>query len=130
MNRENLSSMADYIETIPQEKFDMNTYRRGESVKHACGSVGCILGHCTILDERPLPVDYYADIAFASWSLEFTGLNPNSDEWDYLFSSFWTYGDNTPTGAAKRIRHFLEKGLPQDWHEQMHGRAPLSYMTD
>ena len=128
MNKENLKLMADYIETIPQEKFDMNTFRTGEKVDHECGSVGCVLGHCTVLDKRPLPMYLEGDINFNAWSFDFTGLDPYSSEWDYLFASFWTYGDKTPIGAAKRIRHFLEKGLPKDGREQMLGRAPLSYL--
>jgi len=128
MNKENLKLMADYIETIPQDRFDMDNFRTGESVKHECNSVGCVLGHCTILDKRPLPMSYSGNINFSAWSLDFTGLDPNSDEWDYLFSSFWTYGDKTPIGAANRIRHFLEKGLPKDGRAQMLGRAPLSYI--
>ena len=129
MNTENLKLMADYIETIPQDRFDMNTFRRGESVKHECDSVGCILGHCTVLDERPLPMNFFDNIDFNAWSFDFTGLDPFSVEWDYLFSSFWTYGDKTPIGAANRIRHLLENGAPEDWREQMLGRAPLSYMS-
>ena len=29
MNRENLQRIADFIPTIPQESFDMSTYRMG-----------------------------------------------------------------------------------------------------
>jgi len=129
MNRENLNKMADYIETIPQEKFNMATYRTGESIKHECDTVGCVIGHCTVLDKNPLPMDYIGDIAFYAWSKEFTGLDPDSSEWAYLFASEWEDMDNTPTGAASRIRHFLENGLPQDGREQMEGYAPLSYMS-
>ena len=129
MNKENLKLMADYIETIPQEKFDMRLFRTGEQIKHACGSVGCVIGHCTILDERPLPMDYLGDIEFYAWSLEFTGVDPSSSEWGYLFSSDWGAADNTPTGAASRIRYFLENGLPEDWREQMEDNAPLSYIN-
>ena len=130
MNRENLSRMADYIETIPQEKFDMERFRTGEIKHHECDTVGCVLGHCTILDKNPLPMVDGIYINFDSWSLDFTGLDPSTDEWYYLFGCQWFAVDNTPTGAAKRIRHFLENGLPTDWREQILGYAPLSYMTD
>jgi len=130
MNRENLNRMADYIETIPQEKFNMRLYRWGEKVNSECGSVGCVVGHCTVLDKNPLPLYKSGNINFYAWSREFTGLGPLSDETAYLFASGWEAFDNTPTGAAKRIRHFLEHGLPQDWRMQMKGRAPLSYLTN
>ena len=121
MNRKNLNRMADYIETIPQDRFDMDNFRTGEKVKHECDSVGCVIGHCTVLDKNPLPMNYIGDINFSEWSFEFTGLYPNSDEWDYLFASEWGAVDNTPKGATKRIRYFLLRGLPYNWYEQMKG---------
>ena len=120
--------MADYIETIPQEKFDMERLRTGESLNHECNSIGCVLGHCTILDKNPLPMVDGIYINFDSWSFDFTGLDPSSDEWYYLFGCQWFAVDNTPTGAAKRIRHLLKNGRPEDWQEQMEGKATLSYL--
>jgi len=128
MNTENLKLMADYIETVAQRKFNMRIFRTGQRTAHECGSVGCVLGHCTVLDKNPLPMDYIGDINFSAWSLEFTGLYPDSDEWDYLFASDWDAVDNTPKGATKRIRYFLLRGLPHNWYEQMKGIEPLSYM--
>jgi len=128
MNKENLKLMADYIETIPQEKFDMERFRTGEIKHHECDSVGCVIGHCTVLDKNPLPLHKSGDIAFYAWSKEFTGLPSLSPDWQYLFSSEWETVDNTPVGAASRIRHFLENGLPQDGREQMEDNAPLSYL--
>jgi len=120
--------MADYIETIAQDRFDMDNFRTGEAVKHECDTVGCVIGHCTVLDENPLPMRYSGNINFSAWSFDFTGLGPLSGESAYLFASSWEAVDNTPTGAANRIRHFLEKGLPDDWRGQMNGSAPLSYI--
>lgn len=34
---------------------------------------------------------------------------------------------NTPTGAAARIRDYVENGLPDNWRQQMRGKEPLSY---
>jgi len=121
--------MADYIETIPQEMFNMRLYRTGEKVNRECGSVGCVIGHCTILDENPLPLYRSGNVNFYEWSEHFTGSDPLSDESTYLFSGLWDGVDNTPTGAAKRIRHFLLRGLPQNWYEQMKGIEPLSYQN-
>ena len=129
MNRENLSRMADYIETVLQRNFNMRRFRMGQKFGHECNSVGCVIGHCTVLDENPLPIDYSGDIDFTAWSSKFTGVPSFYDEWEYLFSYDWEDVDNTPTGAAKRIRHFLLRGLPQNWYEQMKGKAPLSYLN-
>jgi hypothetical protein len=131
MNKENLLKMADYIETIPQEYFNMQFFRQELKKYHKCNSVGCIIGHCTILDEEEnFPRYVNGDIDFNKWSKQFTGIDLYSDSYLYLFSSRWSVTDNTPTGAAKRIRHFVENGLPKDWREQMYGVEPLSYMNN
>jgi len=126
INKENLLRMADYIETVPQEKFNMEIYRTYDETTHECNSIGCVIGHCTILDKRPLPKYVYGTINFRLWSKLFTGIE-SDDEWNYLFDISWHRTDNTPTGAAKRIRWFVEHGLPNDWEEQMFGEAPLPY---
>ena len=128
MNKENLKLMADYIETVPQDKFDVERFRTGQIKYHECDSVGCVIGHCTVLDKNPLPMDC-GRIIFYAWARDFAGLNPNSSEWKYLFSLHWTAVDNTPTGAAKRIRYFIKNGLPKDWYKQILGNAPLSYIN-
>jgi len=130
MNRENLSRMADYIETVPQDKFDVERFRTGQIKYHECDSVGCVIGHCTILDENPLPMSNSGNINFDEWSRNFTDLKPYSYAWKYLFSLHWTAVDNTPTGAAKRIRYFIKNGLPKDWYKQILGSAPLSYLKN
>lgn len=130
MNKENLLKMADYIETIPQEQFDMKEFRTldEDRVLPECNSVGCIIGHCTALDADNLPRYDGGKIDFNEWGQKFTEISRVSDDWYYLFSSWWKYTDNTPTGAAKRIRHYVENGLPEDWEEQIYGEAPLSYL--
>lgn len=42
--------------------------------------------------------------------------------WDWMFGAAWG-----PRGAAARIRHLLDHGLPEDWREQMSGERPLCY---
>lgn len=128
INKENLLKMADHIETVPPETFDMGCY--WDDIEPECNSVGCIIGHCTKLDpniNRYLDSD--GDIKFTSWSEDFTGIGCNTSAWDYLFSHEWAAVDNTRTGAAKRIRYFVEHGLPEDWKDQMNGYAPWSYLT-
>lgn len=127
MNKENLLKMADYIETVPQEKFGMKLFRFGDENTPECNSVGCIIWHCTILDTEPLPRDLDGGIDFYKWSKSFTGISPFTNDWEYLFSWAWVMTDNTPTGAAKRIRHYVENGLPENWYNIMFGDAPLPY---
>lgn len=134
MNRKNLQKMADYIRTIPQEKFNMRFFRRHEEVSHECGSVGCVLGHCTVLDKKPLPMlaqivswNSRRLIDFVSWGESFTGISKRTGEWQWCFAGEWSEVDNTPEGAARRIEWLLEHGLPKDWDYQMCQITPLCY---
>jgi hypothetical protein len=128
MNRENLQRMADYIRTVPQSEFTMSTFRvNPNDIGHQCNTVGCVVGHCTILDKNPLPI--YSDtgeINFYLWSEQFTGLE-ELFMWDWCFSSRWCVVDNTTNGAALRIKWLLKNGLPENWFDQMEGEAPLCY---
>ncbi len=132
MYKENLLKMADYIETIPQEQFNMGTFRFNDKcVNPECNSVGCIIGHCTILDAENVINNFMKPsniINFQAWSEEFTGIKGNNT-WEYLFSSEWLTSDNTPTGAAKRIRYVVEHGLPDTFFEEMTKGKHLSYIN-
>ena len=130
MNKENLQRMADYIRTIPQEKFNMVAWRDGDTNKHECDSVGCVVGHCTVLDKiENIPFTSLGSIDFTRWSEDFTGIYTR-EEWNWCFSDEWHEVDNTPEGAALRIEWLLEKGLPEDWEEQMNSEVPLCYKSN
>lgn len=136
MNKKNLLRIAELADTISPEKFDMSIYRNFAGTESqltpACNSVGCLIGHATILNKalfrRLLKKHGVCDQLFIDWSEEFTGIK-NLDEWEYLFSWRWNKADNTPTGAAKRIRYVLEHGFPSysRMSEEMRGEQPLSY---
>ena len=128
MNKVNLLKMADYIETVPQKFFDMKTFGIKDSISHNCKTVGCIIGHCVVLDDpENIPRCKNNTIDFVGWEMKFT--NTPDDVWEYLFGEEWINVDNTPTGAAKRIRHLVEDGLPENWREQSTGVDPLSYLV-
>lgn len=128
MNRENLQRAADYIKTIPQEFFDMGEYRMdGSRRSHKCNSIGCVIGHTTILDKyENIPRNEDGWIDFGSWADIFYGLTGGQNSW--CFSGIWDDVDNTPIGASKRIQWLLDHGLPQDWKAQMNGESPLCYL--
>jgi hypothetical protein len=128
MNRENLQRMADFIRTVPQDKFSMREYRSGDITLQECNSVGCVVGWCTLLDKKEnIPLYKDGNIDFEEWSIKFTGMGSFSNRWDWCFSMDWCYVDNTPEGAALRIEWLLNKGLPEDWDEQMRDRTSLCY---
>jgi hypothetical protein len=121
--------MADHIETVNPKLFGMRLFREGDDTPHECNSVGCIIGHCVVLDEwKNVPLYIDGDINFVAWAEQFTGVSRFRSLWNWFFSGAWTITDNTPAGAAARIRYTVKHGLPENWEEQMRGRAPLCYI--
>jgi hypothetical protein len=110
----------------------MGTYRKDASDRkyRECNSIGCVIGHCTVLDDdaniyRIKHMNGLID--FVRWSEKFTGLNSNSDDWTFLFGGSWDCSDNTAIGASKRIRYYLQHGIPDDWEMMMYGETPICY---
>jgi len=122
--------MADHIRTVPQEKFSMDLYRHGSERTRKCGSVGCVVGHCTILSDEPLPRTDDGTIDFAAFTDAFIGFRLGDFRWNWCFDSRWLYIDNTPTGAALRIEWLINKGLPRNWRAQMKGTHKLCYYNN
>lgn len=134
MNKENLLKMADFVEKIPQERFDLRYWRMEEepTTNPECETVGCIIGHCTALDVPNILKQYITKdcdnkptIAFYDWALAFTGVTQG--EYDWCFSSYWQETDATVVGAAKRLRYLVHNGLPTNYLSQIHGHVPLIY---
>ena len=135
MKRDNLQLMADHLKiNVKQDNFDMGEYRGDDDFSDpVCGSVGCTVGTCTVLDVENV-IENFTDsdreINFGGWSEDFTGLlgGEDKEEWAWCFHSKWKTADNTPTGAALRIEWLLNHGLPENWDCQMRGREDLCYM--
>ena len=126
MNRENLQKLADFIKTVPQEIFDMEDIRTGQTEDAKCDSVGCVIGHATALYDGELPRRAITgSIDFSAFWQEFGGLHYLDSCW--IVCASWTQVDNTPLGASKRIEWLLKNGRPENWNEQMNGNAPLCY---
>lgn len=132
--RDNLQKLADFIRTVPQEKFSMYKYRDyGEQRTHECKTIGCSLGYAPqVLYDNYNDVPKYIDliIDFDKISIDMFGIESFEREWTWMFGLKWIRVDNTPTGAADRIEWFLKHGLPENWEEQMQGDAPLCYVIN
>ena len=132
MKRENLQLMADHLKTnVLPENFDMGKYRGKDDFSNPeCGSVGCAVGNCTVLDSENVMYNFTdsgGEIEFHAWSEDFTGLlgGEYEDEWNWCFGYAWRNTDNTPTGAALRIEWLLNNGLPENWMSQMYCKEDL-----
>lgn len=140
INYENLETIAAYTENRPQEGFDMSQFcadDHGDDTKPSCGSHMCIIGDLPVIGGefrvRPDEFECYTPYKVVYWneySERVTGLDHCSDEWNYLFGGEWVYVDNTPKGAAARIRYFIKNGLPEDPYGEQEGSEPLSYVEN
>ena len=114
--RANLARLADYLETVPQSAFDMESFEEETD----CGTVACAVGHG--------PAAGFPKPVLEAWtSYSSREFAPDSPAWDWCFFGRWSETDNTPQGAAARIRYMLEHGVPENYEEQMCGDEPLSY---
>lgn len=129
MNRKNLEKLAAYLEKLPTNyrHFSMWDFSRVDGVETSdysdlikypseCGAVACAVGHgpaAGIPARHGEDWNEYSDRMFDLFE----------DDWQWCFSPLWLTVDDTPQGAAKRIRYLLEHGVPEDFVEQIDGDA-------
>lgn len=119
--RTNLLALADYLESGSLNlEFSMNIFQGGEGggmYATECGTVGCAIGHgpsIGIVARKGELWHLYANRVFGN-------------EISWMFSENWALVDNTPRGAAARIRYALKHGIPENDLDQSCGKASLSY---
>lgn len=133
MNRDNLEKLANYLEQLPEnyEHFGMwDFYSENNTnvspfayiLPTVCGAVACAVGHAPAAgipakDEEDW--NEYSDRVFELFM----------DAWEWCFSPGWAGIDDTPHGAARRIRHLLENGVPANAIEQCEGYHPYIFKS-
>lgn len=89
-----------------------------------CGTTACAAGWAAVIHKRlrmRVPTkneslvagSEYMVIDWEKFSGKLTGHNMTLFKW--LFDGSWTSWDNTPNGAARRIRYALKYGIPDDF---------------
>ena len=117
MNLINLKRMYNHIlENVPHEKIKMRYFRDGNKFSHECGSTGCVIGHCTILDDfQNIPFNDIGEIDFEKWSENFTGLKPFYKVWNWCFSPRWP---NIKEQILLRIKYLIDnQTIPKDFND-------------
>lgn len=133
-NDKNLLKLADYLDKLPDDyvHFDMSDFfndgescpfPEGANIKNICGTVACAVGHGPAAGIEALKGEGW----FGYSSRVFTG---DIYEWRWCFCDDWQHVDNTPKGAALRIRHLIDVGLPLDSYEQKRGTAPYLFAEE
>jgi len=139
-HKKNLLKLADYLDTVKKEKFHMKEFRANEeliglwcsdpgfkSLVPSCGTAACALGHAPALFPRIWKQKLADETYYSGLCRQVFGVWEYSDAWTWCFDSGWSKRDNTPKGAAKRIRYMVENGVPENTLRQMNGDAPLCY---
>lgn len=119
MNSANLLLLAERLDRLPKnyEHFDMQVYTSADldpskvtrKVIHNCGTVACAVGHGPTI--RGLEAKS-TDLDWEDYCLRVFGIDFHSAAFDFMFGPDWSDLDNTPHGAAKRIRYYVANGIP------------------
>ena len=121
MNHENLTKLAEYLlqETL-RAGFNMYAYSAGEGEGEGrlplnepteCGAAGCAVGHGPYAGIPKLHSETWSE-----YSERVFGIWEEDINWDWCFSGFWYWHDNTPAGAAHRVLYLVEHGAPpENW---------------
>lgn len=148
----NLELLAIYLENLPDDydKFQMYTFLdAGEMHRdndfsrkdaqdeylaklHTCGSAACAVGHGPSLYEVDKVFKVKRHEGWSEYTARVFGIDDCDDgegerAFNWLFDGEWGDVDNTPKGAAKRIRWYLKKGVPENADAQLYGTEPLCY---
>lgn len=117
LQRARLRDLADHLDTIPQDNFCMEQFYAEvdleghvepiglhESVADpvSCGAVACAIGHGP---GAGIPANEGED--WTDYATRAFGANRSSELFAFCFHDYWSQIDDTPTGAATRIRLFL-----------------------
>ncbi len=90
INKKNLKRARKHIANVSASMIRMENYRDRPPTKEKpeCDTVGCIVGHATILDAYNVIKNFtnkYGGIDFTLWSKDFFGIDRKSYLWNYLF---------------------------------------------
>ncbi len=128
MNRTNLERLVSFLENLPENypHFDMESYfhdprndlkTEREEMEYSVGlteptmgMVGCALGHSAAAGIDPMDWNATDWFGFAEQA-----YGVSREEALYAFGGEWYVMDNTPKGAAQRIRNVIAGTIPQDW---------------
>ena len=119
MNTERLKQLRNLIIQVPNDLFDMSYFRKAWDVSrlHECKTVGCLLGHSTVLD-LPENVDKFRNengfIDFKKWGESFYEMEIGTNAWDFIFNGFWSWTPQTKNKyhAIYRIQKILDGYKP------------------
>lgn len=124
MNTERLLKLAEKLDTVPEDRFDLSSWADDRFMPGDCGTTACAVGWaCTIPEfneaglrlvyspSGPFPQFVTSEVNYQWFTAAEKFFDLNFGEADYLFSSMCYVGaDRTPSGVAGRIRSLVQQG--------------------
>ena len=152
MNKENLKKLADYLAKLPEDyqQFEMSNFideaTFDEAVEYIrkdgnmCGTSACAIGHAPhagiTLDFTQEELDrmYVGTVGggsadlWTAYAQRAFGIDFNTPQGEWMFGGEWAGVDNTPRGAAARIKFILAgnevpKAFGDDSFDMLWGEA-------
>lgn len=133
MIKKRLLTLAKFLLTVPEDNFDLSTWRAGDCSgfvtdeklnNHTCGTTACAVGWACSIPEfinlgLHMPLhrvsawsSYPVFSGQVSWDAVEKFFGITQEESKYLFQSDYYYGTSeaTPSGVAIRIKQFVKLG--------------------
>lgn len=123
----NLLTHADYLDSLPEEGFNMRTFYRPNgdvcvgfpamaTKKPECGTVACALGHAPSAGFKPKVDEDWGDYCIRIFgplaTMKVHIRCPDSGAWHYVFGGYWAVAedpyDRTAKAAAQRMRRITK----------------------
>lgn len=108
INAKRLLKLADYLETVPREQFDMSLYGWGSETQTECGFAGCAIGwaiHGKLFRGFTFDKGHQPSYQGYYWYGAIDKLFDLSD--GDVSNLFGPHNSGTPKQVAKRIRKFV-----------------------
>ena len=140
MNKKNLLKLAAFLEKLPQAKFDMLSYRLTKGMTATnfysldnCGTIGCAMGYAPFVKGLEVEEEdfYKSALDFNNYCRRIFRIDIDycgkKSRWKFIFSYQWRNADNTPQGAAKRIRYLVKNPKLKKWDGEVDKEAVELY---
>lgn len=114
---------TEYSAAADEARKITNDYAEKNGGVAKCGAVACAIGHGPSAGFLAAPSDFNSvgDIAWVMYTrrvfLDYKDYDAYQRAFSWMFGGSWSRNDNTPQGAARRIRQFLTSGVPEGFDE-------------
>lgn len=119
MNIERLTKLADFLDTVPERRFDLSRWRAAKGTIE-CGFAGCAVGWASLIPEfrvDGLTLDSeWGEPVFLHWESwlaveRFFDLSTRQAERLFGRSEYQEHPEPTPIDVTKRIRTLVNRSL-------------------